>query len=784
MAASDWEEIKRLAADFQKAQLSSTAHKLSDRNCIEIVNKLISLGLTEVVHTTDGKEYLTPQQIEREIRDELIVHGGRINLVDLQQIINVDLTHIENRVTDIIRGDRHFFLIHGELIDKDYRDRTAEEINETLQEAGQVLVADLAKTFNLPNDFVLSIIEDHLGVTIHGQLDSINKDVLFTAAFIARNRARIRGIFTAITKPTQLIQLVAQYGLPEKLFFSVLESLVSNKRLSGAIQGHQEKAVYIPESYSKSQTSFIDAFLKQNGYMEYSTLAKIGISDARQFLKKRFSEKEFLQLSSCCVSSVVIDQVDAAIDEALTNESWVDIMPLVPSPLTEADMNLLLQHCCKGTTRSSAHIFCDQIVASDKFIAKCKKSFQPLMQQKAEKDVKTSPTLFADLTRKEKMNLTETDTGEGKQARKDERNKKANQGGGTKGGGGRGARESNTKKVKNKYRDRMKADEEEASNASASQKKGAAGELPFMSLEEIESTLRNNITDCDDDQFIEELAKSIIRPLTKEFQEVAKSVFLSSTGESAATKRKSHQELQDKVNGLYSNMKLFEKGIGNFEGDTEVQLCKHLLKTIGSDIVNIIFGMVANENLMSLAEGDIFDSQTRLKLLNKLPDNIRSPMTKLNNAVNGKDLADFFDQLDVMCSPSQCDLLLKKLDKKKERNLLFNHRAALLDQLERDVEPAMTLHLAATILFQHYSGNILHAPGRCIPQVITYLSQHVSEADYTTLVEYQGLVVKQLSKKDETVEPGESSTGSLLAERLDDIKKIVRNLKKNVSNVE
>merc|ERR1719494_1391025 len=150
-------------------------------------------------------------------------------------------------------------------------------------------------------------------------------------------------------------------------------------------------------------------------------------------------------------------------------------------------MNLLLQHCCKGTTRSSAHIFCDQIVASDKFIAKCKKSFQPLMQQKAEKDVKTSPTLFADLTQK------------------------ANQGGGTKGGGGRGARESNTKKVKNKYRDRMKADEEEASNASASQKKGAAGELTFMSLEEIESTLRNNITDCDDDQFIEELAKSIIR---------------------------------------------------------------------------------------------------------------------------------------------------------------------------------------------------------------------------------------------------------------------------------
>lgn len=112
---ADWEEIKRLAADFQRAQLSSTAHKLSERNCIEIVQKLIGLGLVEVIYTTDGKEYLTPQQVEREIKDELFVHGGkylhylidtcdeifggtiifiiffsgRVNLVELQQVCEI-----------------------------------------------------------------------------------------------------------------------------------------------------------------------------------------------------------------------------------------------------------------------------------------------------------------------------------------------------------------------------------------------------------------------------------------------------------------------------------------------------------------------------------------------------------------------------------------------------------------------------------------------------------------------------------------------------------------------
>ena len=47
----------------------------------------------------------------------------------------------------------------------------------------------------------------------------------------------------------------------------VLETLIQSKRLSGAIQGHQEKAVYIPNIYSNTQTEYIDTFFDQNGYI-------------------------------------------------------------------------------------------------------------------------------------------------------------------------------------------------------------------------------------------------------------------------------------------------------------------------------------------------------------------------------------------------------------------------------------------------------------------------------------------------------------------------------------
>ena len=62
---SDWDEIQRLAADLQRVQSSSGSMKLSERNCVEIVSKLVSLGLIDVIYTTDGKEYLTHQQLQK-----------------------------------------------------------------------------------------------------------------------------------------------------------------------------------------------------------------------------------------------------------------------------------------------------------------------------------------------------------------------------------------------------------------------------------------------------------------------------------------------------------------------------------------------------------------------------------------------------------------------------------------------------------------------------------------------------------------------------------------------
>ena len=73
---STWAEIRRLQAALDEVQSSSTSHKLSERNCIEVVSKLVEMGLLNVLYTMDGKEYVVTSYLETEIRRELEAHGG------------------------------------------------------------------------------------------------------------------------------------------------------------------------------------------------------------------------------------------------------------------------------------------------------------------------------------------------------------------------------------------------------------------------------------------------------------------------------------------------------------------------------------------------------------------------------------------------------------------------------------------------------------------------------------------------------------------------------------
>ncbi|XP_058163147.1 E3 UFM1-protein ligase 1 [Dasypus novemcinctus] len=762
--ADAWEEIRRLAADFQRAQFAEATQRLSERNCIEIVNKLIAQKQLEVVHTLDGKEYITPAQISKEMRDELHVRGGRVNIVDLQQVINVDLTHIENRIGDIVKSEKHVQLVLGQLIDENYLDRLAEEVNDKLQESGQVTISELCKTYDLPGNFLTQALTQRLGKIINGHIDLDNRGVIFTEAFVARHKARIRGLFSAITRPTAVSSLISKYGFQEQLLYSVLEEFVNNGRLRGTVVGgRQDKAVFIPDIYSRTQSTWVDSFFRQNGYLEFDALSRLGIPDAVTYIKKRYKTTQLLFLKAACVGQELVDQVEASVEEAISSGTWVDIAPLLPSSLSVEDAAMLLQQVMRAFSKqASAVVFSDTVVASEKFINDCIELFSELMHQKAEKEMKNNPVHLITEEDLKQVSILESFNAS-KKDKKDERRRKATEGSGSvRGGGGGNAREYKVKKIKKKGRKDDDSDDESQLSHPGKKKP----EVTFMFQDEIEDFLRKRIQDAPE-EFISELAEYLIKPLNKSYLEVVRSVFMSSTSASGTARKRTIKDLQEEVSNLYNNIRLFEKGMKFFADDTQAALTKHLLKTVCTDITNLIFNFLASDLMMAVDDPATITSEVRKKILSKLSEETKVTLTKLHNSLNEKSIEDFLSCLDS--AAEACDIMVKRGDKKRERQMLFQHRQALTEQLKVTEDPALILHLTSVLLFQFLTHSMLHAPGRCVPQIIAFLNSKIPEDQYTLLVKYQGLVVKQLVSQNKKSGQGDDPMNDELDKEHEDV---------------
>ncbi|KAF8773839.1 E3 UFM1-protein ligase 1 like protein [Argiope bruennichi] len=523
-----WDEVKRLAADFQRAQLSSTVQRLSERNCIEIVKKLIESKLIDVIFTTDGKEYLTPARLLKEIRDELYVHGGRINLVDLAQIIGVDFNHVETKASEFLNSEPNTCMVLGQLI----------------------------------------------------------------------------------TTPVPLSNIISHFKFPEKLFYRVAEDLIKEGRLAGSISGgRSERAIFIPDIYAVSQSEWINSFYKQNGYLEYDAVARLGILDPKTYLKKMFKNEGLTYLTTCCVGKSIISQIEAALDEALNSGTWVDI-------------------------------------------------------------------LFYD---------------------------------------------------------------------------------PHFHLP---------------------LQKFIQRPLTKKYREVAKNLYDATIASTGSSRRKQHSDYQEKFSTLLGHIVMFEKAIKLFSDDVSSQLCKHLQKTLCSDLTNAVVLYLAHEHgIQGCPDSEAsLALEQRQKIINKFPEEIQKPLSKLHSSLNAKSLEDFHSSIDVALGVGICDMIIRRPDKKKERLILANHRQSLLSQLNEAEDPALCLHLAALLIFQSHTHTMLHASGKFVPHIIGFLQRQLPNDLYQLLATYQESVIKKLTPNENEEEKRANET--VLMETMPKIKEAAITYKK------
>lgn len=88
---------------------------------------------------------------------------GRVSLVDLASTLAVDLFYVERAAQQIAAADPRVALVQGEILTSSYWDGVAEEVQEALQETGQISMAEIAKQFNVGSDLLGGNIQSRMG---------------------------------------------------------------------------------------------------------------------------------------------------------------------------------------------------------------------------------------------------------------------------------------------------------------------------------------------------------------------------------------------------------------------------------------------------------------------------------------------------------------------------------------------------------------------------------------------------------------------------------------------
>ena len=131
------DDIEALFASLAAAQTQQVAQRLMERNIVDLVQKLRDQGL-QLHPTKDGKEYVTPDQVEREILDAIAAHGGRMQVRSLDDELNVPQEVVDSTLDKLLAASRGAMrVMEGDIITSAYLDTICEEINSQLVEAGE-----------------------------------------------------------------------------------------------------------------------------------------------------------------------------------------------------------------------------------------------------------------------------------------------------------------------------------------------------------------------------------------------------------------------------------------------------------------------------------------------------------------------------------------------------------------------------------------------------------------------------------------------------------------------
>lgn len=306
---------------------------LSDLNVLELLRKLQSLNLVDLITTGQGT-HITKTQLSCEIKKELLSRGGRVNLIDLSKALNVDLSIIQSNIQQAVKPGDSVRLVRGELVTDYYISSLVREVDDALSasQEGLVSIGDIATRYALPVDIVKESIVLHQS-NLDAKFDQ-SKGTLQAKSSIVRNKAAVRGALQGVIAPTLLTEIALTRKLDVSFIREVADELLGSGELYGIVQGGAKRATFIPDVFRDAAALSITSAYSSNGVVLSEQLQHLHFTDVASFAEEHFDGA--IVLKSCIVSPVLIETISTSAGEALNNGTWVDIAaslpPVVPRP--------------------------------------------------------------------------------------------------------------------------------------------------------------------------------------------------------------------------------------------------------------------------------------------------------------------------------------------------------------------------------------------------------------------------------------------------------------------
>ena len=747
-------------------------------------------------------------------------------------MLGVDLHHVEDAVRHILRSQSAspslLLVDNSTLLLSSYIDSVVAAVSASLAQTGLLSLTAQAQHHQLPALFLRAQLLQRRLSSSSSSLPPFTlqdgQDDLYTAEYVQRHLARLRGALAGLTRPTTVRSLLALHSFLPSLLYSQTAQLVQAGEVLGSVSGSDDRSLFTPLLYVRAQDDGVASFFLSSGCISLSVLQSMAIAQPLSYLRNRWPDG--IALDSVFVSAETLRTAVDVMEEAAQAQGWAGVAAIAPSGLTLRDQQMLCQQAVKAVNAEQERLLLmgDVYAVAAPLLQELKDRLVPVVQQLAvellvqqqqqamqrqarasqqqaagkgerseeardasdgeEEDDDGDDEFEGDADRKraasavsreeEKRQKREEKKKQKRAAKKTPAARAAGSGPAAKAQQGRAAASSSLSApsltravVQRLVRERWKGDEPPGELLTAI----ASHLFPSLLSDFNASIDRAKIAPPDAETAGDEKPKAVFTPLAR---------------------RARHELIAAALQEAFEHISVFsdaiaslpEGGEGRLQPEQEEELrsllSSHLLKTLCSGAFDSLLrfeaavhqlqlptdGKEEKESIVSLTRP--LTAKDRESVLQRLPASSLQSLRPVEAALNSS-VAAFLSAFDLACAAS--DIRLLRPDKKKAKLLVFHMRRALQTQLTQQTQlpHAACLLLAAIVLHSKLTAALLHAPSKALPLLLDSIRAGVKQQAWATLMEYRESIGRLKAAE-------EGGDGEAVRQKLDTLREAVRSM--------